>query len=382
MKKLLLFAASVLCAATLHAAPNIASTTASTFTAFGTVVTVSGVDFGVAPSTVVFINDQLDNLTPSTYWNDCFDLVATNTSTYLRHSKSTGSYHINMTDGGLDEGKCQGATSPVNSTWTVSVWLYIHDDWDWGTSTFSGGNRFLSNIKIFRMWNPGSPDENFVMAYAGFNGTNGNFSYNTENTPDSATVTGFYSNLRNKWAPGSGWRHLEFEYSENTSTGAADGRFYVAIGTETSQRTNIVTRDTYTELKRLMLVGWSNVWGPDAAGDHAPNNAAMTDIYVKAGAWNKVAIGNASTWAACTRREWMTDTLWTNTQISFKNQLPADFGSTQYLYVIGAGGWGGGDISNGFDLTTAAAEGGGSPGSPSGLTIGGFFSSSSDNEDE
>jgi hypothetical protein len=192
-------------------------------------------------------------------------------------------------------------------------------------------NRFLSNIKIFRLWSPEPVDENFVLAYRGWESR---FVYNMENTADNV-MKPFLSQAPDLITKGR-WHLLQFEFKENSAVRAADGVFRVWFngGLRSSARTDIVSRETYSQLKRPVIVGWSEVWNANVGdSDHAPNDFYMDDIYVDS-SWARVEIGDGPTYDACTHREIQIPMSWSDGNILFQVNLGSfQEAESKYLYV-------------------------------------------------
>jgi hypothetical protein len=78
----------------------------------------------------------------------------------------------------------------------------------------------------------------------------------------------------------------------------------------------------------------------DSAGEGWPANGSykFDDVYVDY-TWARVELGNAATWAACTRREIQPPRQWSDTQITVQlNKGAFANGQTVYAYVVDANG--------------------------------------------
>lgn len=295
-------------------------------------VRIMGSGFGAGAAAAT---DDLETGAFSSAWANTYDLDVSPAPP--RHQRSRFAAHLDFRNG-RDEGKVEGKARPVSAAWSASYWVYLDPNWDWGTSTFSGASKFLSNIKAFRLWSPASINENFVLATRGWEDR---MVFNMENVAIDQVTTPCLQNMRAMLAPGV-WHHFEFEYKENTSTGAADGGFWMAVDGWEWRRRGIVTREDFAQLKRVFILGWSNVWGD--SNDKAPNDFYIDDLYV-APAAGRIVMGDAPVFSACRRREWMPVTAWSETEARVVWRLPDDFPRPAYLYAIGASGILGDDLS-------------------------------------
>jgi len=177
----------------------------------------------------------------------------------FRHNKDTGSVRIHSDD--------------LAEKWYCSYEFKLNDNWDWGTTGYDGNDRFLSNIKIFRLWNPGSTPENFVIALQGWND---GIVWALENVGDQGgAVYGFKDRFTKNT-----WHKLEFEFWENSAPGAADGGFRMWHNGEILfDENNIITRLNESGFKRPFILGWDSVWGPSGGNDKAPNDFDIKAIH-------------------------------------------------------------------------------------------------------
>lgn len=290
-----------------------------------------------------------------------------------RNAFSTKNVHHDFKDGTSNDihNAYFTAASTVYPKWYVSYWFKIASNWDWGTSDFSGTNKFLANIKIFRLWNPGSTSENFVMATEGYTGAPKTIQYGTENVSSFIhTMSNFETTISK-----NAWHHMQMSYAENSGLGVSDGVFKlyfdgVLISSTAALNTKNSAANTTDGVgnKRPFIIGWYNSWGdsegtPDTTGDDAPNDYYMDDVYMDH-FWARAEIGNASTYAACTVREEQTLTAWADTSVSVTYKK-GDLTGTKYLYLVDDSGnvspgfslSAGGDVTNPTVSITAPAEG-------------------------
>jgi hypothetical protein len=145
-------------------APVISSASGS-FTQGATMV-LRGSGFGAKAQAAPYIQDGFENGFSSIWGagnNNDLDIARLG-----RHPHSSSSAHLNFTASDRG-GYLQAPSDRVAARWYVDYWFYLAPDWDWGTTTHGGDNRFLSNIKFARFWSPQSGvNENFVAAYAGW----------------------------------------------------------------------------------------------------------------------------------------------------------------------------------------------------------------------
>ncbi len=306
----------------------------------GGTLTITGTGFGTKTAAAPLFWDDLEGASPLPGWTFTGDFTSLNT-TNNRHGNSRQNVHLNFA--GASKGEAYfTAGNAVYDKWFVQYWFKVSTDWDWGTTDFSGTHKFLSNIKIFRMWNPGSTKENFVLAYRGWENR---FAYNMEYASGSSAFTYVLPSASSVITRGT-WHLLQFEYGENSALGVSDGVFRMWFdGQPAGAATNIMTKKLDDLAKRPFIVGWENEWnwtengggGPDPSPD-APNDYYMDDLYAD-NTWARVEIGDAATYDACTHREIQPPTAWSDTSVTITVNA-GSFGTaaTAYVYVTDANG--------------------------------------------
>jgi hypothetical protein len=240
---------------------------------------------------------------------------------------------VNVTGSGTDG--FFGAPDDMTSRQLyLDYWVKPANNWDWGTTQFDGANRHLANIKIARFWSASNINENVYVGYAGW--ANDFISY-VENTPGASLSTG---GARERLSRGS-WHHVQVELTENSAQRVADGalRFWVD-GNLLHNRSGLVTREDYPDLKRVSVAGWENAWGPGSGeSSDSPNDLFLDDVFVST-TKARVELGDAPTYAASRHRELQPSVAFTSaSSLRFKlNQGSFAPGSVVYVYVTNTSG--------------------------------------------
>ena len=260
--------------------------------------------------------------------------------TEARHGNSTfaGNHNFQASGGDGNRGYFAGPNNKLGRRWFVQYWFKLDSNFDWGygTSGNPGGN--LSNVKIFRMWNPGSVDENFVTATRGYANTD-ELSYSVEYVADDGQ--GYYGN-RGEWTKGQ-WHCFQFEY-EDSDVGQSNGVFRMWFnGQLYTESTTLLTREDFAELKRPFIVGFYDSWS-DSSTDR--DDYFIDDVYIDR-SWARVEIGNAASYGACTQREIQIPRSWGNGSIDVDLNLGSFSSSAPlYLFVTDENG----NVSSGFPI--------------------------------
>jgi len=189
-------------------------------------------------------------------------------------SNPEGNLHLNFRDK-VSNGAIKVDSNQLSERWYCSYEVRLNDNWTWGDTLHKDGNRFLSNIKIFRMWNPGSVDENVVIALLGW-------------TSHAVWAVEYIGKQSNKFMPNyfdtikrGVWNKFEFEYVENSGLGVPDGQLRMWFNEELIlEETTLITRLKEKGLKRPFLLGFDNMWGPGDGSDNQPNDYEIRNIYV------------------------------------------------------------------------------------------------------
>ena len=302
----------------------------------GTVI-IDGFGFGqkAQPAPVVWddLEDGLSNTSASIGGWASVNSLGISTA-QQRHPSSNYSAHHNF----VSEATAgfRGNSSPVSQKWFVQYWFYLDPNFDWGTSAYGAGDQFLANVKIFRLWSPGSTSENFVMATRYPLGSEVFAVPENVAGQTSVSTNGLTKNSMTKGV----WHQLQFEFQDSSSAGSSDGEFRVWLdGRQVMDMSGFVGR-TDGSYKRPYIIGFYNSWsaGSDSAGSQAPNDFYMDDVYVDT-SWNRVEVCEGSTWADKGQCEIQIPTFWSDSSISVTVNTGAfATGETAYLYVVDDGG--------------------------------------------
>lgn len=295
----------------------------------GSQLSIQGSGFGPKEQSSPLIWDNVESGEFSSAWSSTNHLSLSNSS---RHPSSHYSGTINFQGSGGDGSYGYGTApgSPLSERWFVQYWFKLDTNFDWGTSTYGNGDENLANVKIFRMWNPGSIDENFVIALHGFVGS---APYSSEYITDPGggrTLHGYMDD----WEKGV-WHCLQFEYKES-SVNTQDGTIRVWFDGDLALEDNTIkTREDYSVLKRPFIVGFYDSWNDDNSDR---DDVYFDDFYVD-NTWARVEIGNAPVYSQCTHREIQIPNSWNDDSIS----INAQFGSFPesadlYLFVVDGNG--------------------------------------------
>lgn len=324
--------------------PNVASVIGSV--SHDSIVTINGNGFESKPVASPLIYEDMNGGSFNSAWGFTGELNVNQTD--LRHQFQTNNAHYNFTSAGNGDAYFR-AGNAVYQKWFVHYWFKLGTNFDWGNSTYQNGNQFLSNIKVFRMWNPGSTTENFVLAY---NGWEDRITWNAENiSPDQTGIV--LSNVTSQIVKGE-WHLFQFEFSDNSGLDLADGQFRAWFdGQPTIIQTGIVTRQNDGGLKRPFIIGFSEVWGQgNDPSDDAPNDFYMSDIYVD-NSFARVELCNNAYYSLATVKEIQLPATWTDSSISVKvKQNKFLNGETVYLFVTDENG---NRNSIGFEITVGSS---------------------------
>ena len=337
-----------------YAAPSLTSIS-GTFVHNGP-ITISGSGFGSKASPNPVAWDNLEKGTVSTSptigsWSNTNELKINSTNNRNAFSKFNGLKNFVSGDYGYFTG---GAPS---KTWYAQYWFKLGSNWSWGTTTDGKGHGNLANVKFFRMWSPGSTNENFVIAYHGFAGS---ALYANENISDGVY---FWSTFARDVTLNT-WHLLEFEY-QDSDVNAGNGVIRVWLdGSQKLSLTNMITRKASSDYKRPFIVGFYDSWN-----DSSASNAEfyIDDIYID-NTWSRVVIGDKAIFSQCSRREIQIPTQWSSNSISINvNQGSFNSGDTVYLFVVDSNG---NVNSEGTPINIGGTGGGTSePQAPKGLIL-------------
>lgn len=322
----------------VHAAPSV-SGVSGTLT-HGQTLTISGSSFGTKSTAAPLIFDTFESGSFNGSWANTTGLSINSDNNRTNSTKNA--FHNFKTGTSNDMHNAYfTAGNTVYPTWHVSYWFKLGTNWDWGSAAYPAAPKFLANIKLFRLWNPGSTNQNFVLATEGYDGTKP-VQYGTENV---GSFTHTMQNFETYMSKGS-WHHFQFDYTENSALGASDGVFKMwfdgaLISSNSSLNTRSSAANTTDGLnyKRPFIIGFYNSWEPTegtSEPDNEPNHFFMDNVYMD-NSWARVEIGNASTYSACTIREEQLPSAWSSTSITVTYQ-EGELPGTKYLYVVDSAG--------------------------------------------
>lgn len=313
------------------------------------VVEILGSGFGDVASPEPVVWDNVESGAFSSRWSSTNGLRI---GTESRHANSSYCATFNFQGSGGDGnlGYFTGPNSELGESWYCQYWFKLDTNWDWGTAGYGEDGANLANIKLFRLWNPGSVMENFVVATMGYAG--GSLQYTTENVSNPQGEV--YFGNANAWTTGD-WHLFQFEFKES-SLGGNDGVFRWWVDGELFvDDADIMTRESSSVLKRPFILGFYDSWS-DSGTDR--DDFYMDDAYIST-SWARVEIGNDPSYELCTHREVQVPLTWDDDRIS----LQVNTGSLAnmegcYLFVVKSDG----TRSVGYALGEVDL---GSPGQPS-----------------
>jgi hypothetical protein len=306
--------------------PSISSLSADTLS-HGQSYTIGGSAFTTKTTDSPVVWDDVESGSFSENWGSINHLSV---GTEARHINSQYSGTHNF-QGNLQEGLgyFKGAGSPLSEKWFVQYWFKLDENWErdgWlpNEERDESYDASLANVKFFRLWNPGSINENFVIASQGYGG--GGLIYSTEHVTDG--FGGSFDNIDNISL--DAWHLFQFEYQEsdvNINNGVIrmwrDGNLIL-------EDTTIKTREDFSELKRPFIVGFYNSWW-DSGTDR--DDFYIDDIYVDS-SWSRVELCNNQNKDLATHCEIQSYSSWGDTAIQFTANIGSLDGGTAYLFVV------------------------------------------------
>ena len=176
--------------------------------------------------------------------------------------KSNGSVRINSND--------------LSSVWDCSFDFVIGHNFKWGSREYDPVDRrgdFLCNMKLFRLWNPGSTNEN---CYVGMMGWEPNLHFTCENMGNQNWR--FMHDYKARFTPGV--KHqFRFQFRENSKPGRSDGWIRVSFdGEVVFEKQNLITRINAMGLKRPFILGFDDVWDPGVYDVNNENRFLIDNI--------------------------------------------------------------------------------------------------------
>lgn len=164
--------------------------------------------------------------------------------------------------------------------------------------------------------------------------------------------------MNNTLPPSMGWYRLEAYIRPSSQAGISDGELWVRttrisdgaqVGNARYQ--NVLTYNS-GETKRYRYVIFQNYQG--SGFGETGTRAWMDDVYISQ-TQARVEICNASTWAACTKKDIQPPASWSDTRITVKlNKGTLSDLSAAYVYVVDGSG---AVNATGFPLSAGAAAG-------------------------
>lgn len=316
----------------------------------GASLVITGSNFGTKPTASPLIFDDVEGGSFDSRWSSTTHMSPSGAES--RHANSAGCGTVNFR--GYESGGWFTGGSNNAGPWFCQYWFKLDDDWNWGSGTYGEMGANLANIKIFRMWETGPADEDFVIATEGWGGS---CIWTVENVA-AGNVGWFEGDYKQNWSKGT-WHLFQFEYKDS-DVGQNNGVIRMwRDGRLVLEKTNLLTRENYSAFKRPFILGFYNSWG-DASTDD--NHFYIDDAYIDT-SWARVELGNASTYGACTHREVQLPTSWSTSQVAVTvNQGSFTGGQQAYLFVVNANG----QASPGFPVTVSGTteSGPGQPGKP------------------
>ena len=273
-------------------------------------------------------------------WEDDANRILVINTTNQRHSNSRYNAMANFNGShNMDNAKFQGGSDTTK--WFVQYWVKLDSNFSWGNSI--GGN--LGNVKFIRFWTTGSGSNDFVCSYHG--GTSAGCA--TENCDDS--YPGYFS-FKPTNITKNVWHLFQFEFN-SSSIGTRDGTFRMYYDGALVENWSIKTKCSGASSNfRPQVIGWFNSTDSGASGS---KQVYFDDFYADS-TWARIEIGNASTYAASTRREIQIPSSWANTGITVSVNT-GGFASNEnvYLYVVDSNG---AVNANGYPIKIGAGSSG------------------------
>lgn len=133
------------------------------------------------------------------------------------------------------------------------------------------------------------------------------------------------------------WMHVQLVYAASTPN-VADGtiRHFIDSQVHGQNSSSVMTRKSSAQFDQIRI---GHYWARDAIDGCSSNGGArvyVDNVYVDT-SWARVELGNASTYAASSKREIQVPTQWSDGSVSVKlNTGTFASGSTVYMYVTDA----------------------------------------------
>lgn len=329
----------------------------------GQSVTISGSDFGFKEQAAPVVWDDLEdgamNATATIgSWNSVNELQINSVNTRNYFSNYQAFLDFGGSGTKLNNAFFTGNNGILGDKWFASYWFKLDNNFDWGTSTYGNGDENLANVKIFRLWNPGSVDENFVMATQGWGDA---IMYSTEYVDSPGGDFSAWNTFKDDMTKDE-WHNLQFEYQESSLNGN-DGRIKVWFDGEIKiNDSDIKTREDFSQLKRPFILGFYDSWND---GNTDNDYFYMDDVYAD-NSLSRVEICLGSNWNNKGRCEIQILDSWSASLLSLtlnQGSIPSDL--TTYLYVVDSNG----EVNiNGFPIVIDSSDST-APLAPTGLGV-------------
>lgn len=342
---------AMLCVQPAAAQPAISSIS-GTFT-HGTPIVLSGTGFGTKATPAPRVWETFADGLLSTLLADHGGMVYSNGDN-LRHAYSgfnaRADFAAAAENGDGYYFRYRGGAAPK---WFVQYWVKPGANWQWGTGQYGEADMNVANVKLFRLYPIG--DRNYSNAGYSLHGFDGGgvLRFVENGVETYLDVDG------RSWFTPNVWHNVQVSFGENSGVDQPDGTMQLWVdGVLRDSTTTLITNasvDGPAIDKRPYIIGWFNSWPEAKVGTSM--YAYFSDIYVD-DTWARVELGNANTYAACTRREMQIPTVWSDSTVTIEaNQGAFVTGQTTYLYVIDSNGQ---VNANGYPLVI----GGGVPAKP------------------
>jgi hypothetical protein len=333
-------------AAVAQAQPSITGVTGTL--SHGQTVTIAGSGFGtkspVAPAAFEDFSDGVANgiSKHGGTWH------ITNNTDNLRTPFDTMNARCDFKNpGGYCDYSYDAVTAP---RWFVQYWFKPAPNWQWGTTTYGGGNDGLANVKYWRLFPTGARNySNVGLAWHGFNANR------TSVFVENGTTTVIDTANATLLTPGA-WHLIQVAFAENSGVDQADGRLRLwidgALRYTTDALVTNVGSDGPAVNKRPFIIGLWDSWPPsDAPVDTM--YGYYSDIYVDT-SWARVEVGDAPVYENCTVREIQIPSSWSasSIQITFRQGTFGN-GQTVYVFVVDESG----AVSPGFGVVVGSSGG-------------------------
>lgn len=310
----------------------------------GNTLTISGTGF-LTRSTTTGVFDTFDDNSFDGYWADNRDLTLT--SNNQRSANSSYQAFTNITSHATSDGSLKGG-STVARSWYVSYWWKVSDTWDWGTSSYLGTDKFLANVKLWRMWNPGAFTEDVYMQYKG--NTNA-VEFVTEGMNDELTES-VVGSARTALTLDT-WHQFRIQFVDSSAAGNADCSVKIWYdGGDVDYTYNGTCQEDESGFKRPFIAGFQNEWSctegtPDTEG--CGDQTLYIDDVVAFDSIARVEICDNATYSACSHApEFQPITSWSDTSIDITYSLGSMTG-TVYAFVVDNTG----AVSSGYEVGSA-----------------------------